>query len=349
MSLKVNGLFSLAGPQGARIALWLCNRDWVSPEARFAGNRPGHYSKSNLENPKLKTALRLRAYAKINAGLKILRRREDGYHEIRTIYQTIGLHDRLEISVSKSAAGIRVDCDNPAVPAGQGNLVHRTCEAWAQARGWRGGIQVKIQKSIPLGSGLGGASTNAAATILGLERLTGDRLDLSARQRLGASLGSDVPLFFLGGRVLGCGRGEEVYPLIDLPARHCLVIFPDFSVSTAEAYREAGSRLTESGKTPYSNSFGAWPHLSLMSWGPAENDFEHVVFARWPELAQLKRRLIRAGAEVASLTGSGSAIYALFSSSRLMARASKLISKRWWIYPTRTVVRAEYHRKIFVH
>ena len=164
----------------------------------------------------LPKTLRLRAFAKINAGLKILCQRPDGYHEIRTIYQTITLHDRLELRISKTGKGIEVTCDNPQVPAGAGNLVHRTCEAWAQARGWGGKIQVGINKTIPLGSGLGGASTDAAATILGLERLTGDRLDFPARHKLGAALGSDVPLFFFGGRVLGCGRGEEVYPLSDL-------------------------------------------------------------------------------------------------------------------------------------
>ncbi len=293
--------------------------------------------------------LRLRAFAKINAGLKILRKRSDGYHEIRTIYQTITLRDRLGVSISRAGKGITVECDNPAIPSGQGNLVHRTCEAWAQARGWRGSIRVQINKVIPLGSGLGGASTDAAATILGLERLTGDRLEFTARQKLGAALGSDVPLFFFGGRVLGCGRGEEVYPLSDLPSIACLVVSPGFSISTAEAYREAGLRLTDQAGNAYSKSFGAWPHFPLMSWGPAENDFERVVFARWPELAQLKRRLIRAGAEVASLTGSGSAVYALFSSARQMARASQLIPKGWLSYSTRTIARAEYHRELFVH
>ena len=293
--------------------------------------------------------LRVRAFAKINAGLKILGKRPDNYHEIRTIYQTIGLHDRLEITLSRTRKGIAVECDNPAIPGGQGNLVYRTCEAWAQARGWRGGIHVQIEKAIPLGSGLGGASTNAAATILGLERLTRDRLEFFARHKLAAALGSDVPLFLLGGRVLGCGRGEEVYPLSDLSSRSCLVIFPGFSVSTADAYREAGLRLTEEDGTAYLGSFGAWPQFPLMSWGPAENDFEHVVFARWPELALLKRQLIRAGAEVASMTGSGSAVYALFSSSRQMDRASKLIPKGWLKFPTRTLVRADYHRKLFVH
>lgn len=291
--------------------------------------------------------LRLRSFAKINTGLKILRKRPDGYHELRTIYQTITLHDLLRISLSRSGKDIAVECDNPAIPAGRGNLVYRTCEAWVEARRWRGGIRVEVAKTIPLGSGLGGASTNAATTLLGLERLTGDHLNFSVRHKLAAALGSDVPLFLLGGRVLGCGRGEEVYPLMDLPSLPCLVVFPGFSVSTAEAYREAGLRLTEQAESPYTGSFGTWPQFPLMSWGPAENDFEQVVFARWPELARWKRRLIRAGAEVASLTGSGSAVYALFTSIRQMARASKLIPKGWLVFKTRTLVRAEFHQKLF--
>jgi 4-diphosphocytidyl-2-C-methyl-D-erythritol kinase len=295
----------------------------------------------------LKKTLRVRAFAKVNTGLKILRPRPDGYHEIRTIYQTIALHDRLAISISKTGEGILVECDDPAIPSGRGNLVYRACEGWAQARGWRGGIRVQIEKVIPVGSGLGGASSNAAATILGLEHLSGDRLGFAPRQRLAAALGSDVPLFFLGGRVLGCGHGEEVYPLCDLPSRACLVIFPGFSVATAGAYREAALKLTDEAESPYIGSFGAWPRFPLMSWGPAENDFESVVFARWPELVRLKRRLIRAGAEVASLTGSGSAVYALFSSPRQMACASKLIPKGWLIFPTRTLVRAAYQRRLF--
>ena len=298
--------------------------------------------------PALKKTSRLRAFAKINAGLKILAKRPDGYHEIRTIYQTIALHDRLKITLAKPGTGIVVECDDPSVPAGRGNLVYRACELWASALDWHGGIEVQIQKRIPLGSGLGGASTDAAATLLGLERLTRDRLDSSARQKLAATLGSDVPLFLLGGRVLGCGRGEEVYPLSDLAPRACLVVFPGFAVSTTEAYREAGLRLTAEAGTAYIGSVGAWPQFPLMGWGPAENDFEPVVFARWPELARLKRRLIRAGAEVASLTGSGSAVYALFSSARQLVHASKLIPKGWLLFRTRTLTRPGYHRKVFV-
>ena len=299
--------------------------------------------------------MRLRAFAKINLGLKIIGKRPDGYHQIRTLYQTIALHDRLSISLGGPPSAIRVECDDPRVPPGPANLVYRACELWSRARRFRGAIHVRLEKKIPMGSGLGGASADAAAALLGLERLTGNHLNLESRLRLGAQLGSDVPMFFWGGRVLGCGRGEEVYPLWDLPARRCLVVFPGFSVSTAWAYREAGRgapslQLTEMGKNPRIRRFGAWSHFPLSEWGPAENDFERVVFARWPELAQLKRRLIRAGAESASLTGSGSAVFALrqpTDSAHQIHRAPSFVPAGWQTFPTRTLTRAEYERLLF--
>jgi 4-diphosphocytidyl-2-C-methyl-D-erythritol kinase len=292
----------------------------------------------------LEKSIRLRAFAKINLGLRILAERPDGYHEIRTIYQTIALHDRLEISLRKAGEGIRLECDNPEIPSGEENLVYRACDLWRRARGFRGGVRMRLEKMIPAGSGLGGASSDAAATLEGLERLTGEKLPPRLRFSLAAQLGSDVPLFLLGGRVLGCGRGEEVYPLPDLPPRKCLVVFPGFPISTAEAYREAGLRLTNKGKARSINDFGAWPRFPLMNWGPVENDFERVVFAKWPELARLKRQLIRAGAEIASLTGSGSAVYSVFESTRHLLHASKLIPKGWLKFGSRTLSRADYRR-----
>jgi 4-diphosphocytidyl-2-C-methyl-D-erythritol kinase len=292
----------------------------------------------------LEKFIRLRAFAKINLGLRILAERPDGYHEIRTIYQTIALHDRLEIWLGKAGEGIRLECDNPEIPSGRENLVYLACDLWRRARGFRGGVRVRLEKRIPAGSGLGGASSDAAATIEGLERLTGEKLPPRLRFSLAAQLGSDVPLFLLGGRVLGCGRGEEVYPLPDLPPRKCLVVFPGFPISTAEAYREAGLRLTSQGKVRSINNVGAWPQFPLMNWGPAENDFECVVFAKWPELARLKRHLIRAGAEIASLTGSGSAVFSVFESTRQLLHASKLIPKGWLKFRSRTLSRADYRR-----
>jgi len=274
----------------------------------------------------------------------------------------VALHDRLEILLRKPSSrgarrareDVQIVCEDAAVPSGPQNLVHQACRLWRRARKFRYATEVRLQKRIPVGGGLGGGSSDAAATILGLERLTGDRLDAPSRFKLAARLGSDVPLFLCGGRVLGCGRGEKVYPLEDLPRRNCLVVFPGFSVSTAEAYQAVAAttrpttdlslRLTRVTKAPRIYDFGARPQFSLEDWGPAENDFERVAFARWPELARLKRRLIRAGAETASLTGSGSAVYAIFASARQLDRALRLVPADWQVFRTRTLTRAEYQR-----
>jgi 4-diphosphocytidyl-2-C-methyl-D-erythritol kinase len=304
----------------------------------------------------LNSSIRVRAFAKINLGVQVRSRRPDGYHDLLTVYQTIALHDRLTIALRKNGAGIILRCEHPSIPSGQQNLVHRACEVWRKARNYRGVIEVNLEKKIPAGSGLGGGSSDAAATLLGLEHLTGGKMDFAMRLKLAAHLGSDVPLFLWGGRVLGCGRGEEVYPLWDLPRRHCLVAFPGFSVSTAEAYRDVDRhrdsshrdfRLTKVLSRSNIDGFGAWPHFSLHEWGPAENDFEQVVFARWPVLARLKSQLIRAGAETASLTGSGSAVYAVFDSAPPLARAAQFIPAGWQIFRTKTLPRDEYERLIF--
>jgi 4-diphosphocytidyl-2-C-methyl-D-erythritol kinase len=286
------------------------------------------------------------AFAKINLGLSILGLRPDGYHEIRTVYQTVGLHDRLSVELGPGA-GIDVSSDDPKVPGGNKNLVYQIAARWKRARKFRGKIRFRIEKRIPSGAGLGGGSSDAAAALLALERLTGDRLSPAARFRLAAEAGSDVPFFLWGGRALGLGRGEAVYPLPNLARTPCLVVFPGRSVSTAEAYQEAGRRLTKKRGTSSMEFFGARPHFFPEISGPAENDFEAVIFARWPELASLKRRLIRAGAKVASLTGSGSAVFALFDSGQKLRHATKLIPKEWKFFSTVTVSREEYHERLF--
>jgi len=295
----------------------------------------------------LKHPLQLHAFAKINLGLRILGRRPDGYHEIQTVYQTVGLHDRLWLELGARGAGIDLACDDPEVPGGRKNLVYQIAARWKRARHFRGAIRIRLEKAIPAGAGLGGGSSDAAATLVALERLTGDRLSPAARFRLAAATGSDVPFFLWGGRALGLGRGEKVYPLPDLARWHCLVVFPGRSVSTAQAYREAGRRLTKNRRTSSIAFFGARPHFSPEVSGPAENDFEAVIFARWPELASLKRRLIQAGAKVASLTGSGSAVFALFDSGRKLRHAAKFIPKGWKVFPTLTVSREEYQQRLF--
>jgi 4-diphosphocytidyl-2-C-methyl-D-erythritol kinase len=297
---------------------------------------------------RLTKTVQARAFAKINLGLKVLAKRADGFHEIRTIYQTVGLADRLEVFISPSRKGIRFECDHEELGPGHDNLVYRAAHLWQRARRFEGGIRLKLEKNIPVGAGLGGGSSDAAVTLLALENLTGDQLCLSARLDLAAKLGSDVPLFLLGGRVLGCGRGEEVYPLTDLPSRRCLITYPGFSVSTAEAYRAMGMRLTEGKEDRKITSLGKRPPFPLESWGPAENDFEWFVFARWPELARVKRQLIRAGAETASLTGSGSALYAVYESAQQLREAASRIPAGWKVFQVPTLSRAAYLSRLYV-
>ncbi len=294
----------------------------------------------------MKQQAQFRAFAKINLGLRILGRRPDGYHEIRTVYQTVGIYDRLLVELQPSGGGIEVACDDPQVPSGRGNLVYQIASRWKRARKFPGTIRIRIEKRIPAGAGLGGGSSDAAVALIALERMTGDRMNPRTRFRIAVETGSDVPFFLWGGRALGLGRGEEVYPLADFGRHPCLVVFPGHAVSTAEAYREAG-RLTKNRRTSRMEVFGAWPHLSPEISGPAENDFEAVIFARWPELASMKRRLIRAGAKVASLTGSGSAVFALFDSDRKLRHAKKLIPVGWKVFLTFTVPRNEYQRRLF--
>ncbi len=289
-----------------------------------------------------------RAFAKINVGLRVFGKRPDGFHEIRTVYQTVALADRLQVSIAPRQKGISLESNHRELSAGPENLVYRAADLWQRATGYKGGIRLWLEKKIPMGAGLGGGSSDAATTLMSLERLSGNRLAFLARIELAAKLGSDVPLFLLGGRVLGCGRGEEIYPLTDLPARHCLIAFPGFSVSTAEAYAALGLRLTELKEDRKIKFLGKRSPFPLQAWGPAENDFEWFVFARWPELARVKRQLIRAGAETASLTGSGSALYAVYESAQQLNRAASQIPADWKVFKVRTLPRATYLRRLYV-
>ena len=292
----------------------------------------------------LDTPLRLRAFAKINLGLSILGRRPDHYHEIRTVLQTVRLHDRLEVSLKKRDRSIEVLCDAPDIPAGPGNLVYRAAELWRRERGLRAGIEIRLKKNIPAGSGLGGASSDAAATLLGLEKITGNKLPASRRLRLAAQLGSDVPFFLWGGRALAAGRGEEVYPLADLPVRRCLIVFPNRGVSTKVAYRWASLKLTGLRKPPNISRFGKLPPSSLEKWSSVENDFESVVLEKWPELARLKRRLLKAGGDPVSLSGSGSVVYAIFKTRRDLEKALCSVPRGWTAFRTATLRRTSYQK-----
>ncbi len=177
----------------------------------------------------------VRSFAKINLGLRIGDRRSDGFHELLTVYQTIGLHDVIRVAVGRGT-GIEIRCADPRVPTDESNTCFRIAELALRSLGTRGRVIVDIEKRLPVQGGLGGASANAVATLLGLERAFRRRLSSVQRFRMAAEAGSDLPLFLVGGTVLGVGRGEQVYPLPDFPELACVVVTPKIGVSTPKAF-----------------------------------------------------------------------------------------------------------------
>ena len=177
----------------------------------------------------------LPAHAKINLLLRVLGRRADGYHEIRTLFQTVTLHDRLTFEPSPDDR-IQLECDAPGVPSDERNLVRRAAEALRERYAVRGGARVLLEKTIPAGGGLGGGSSDAAAALVGLSHLWGLETDARELSEIGARLGADVPFFLTGGTALGTGTGTDVAPVKDLPEHHLVVVTPGVEVSTAEAY-----------------------------------------------------------------------------------------------------------------
>jgi 4-diphosphocytidyl-2-C-methyl-D-erythritol kinase len=179
----------------------------------------------------------VKSFAKINLGLRIGTARDDGFHELLTVYQTIGLHDDVRVSVGRGT-GIEIRCADPRVPRDESNTCFRIVEKALGFLKVKSRVVVEIEKRLPVQGGLGGASANAVAALLGLERALKKSLASAERLRIAAEVGSDLPLFLVGGTVLGVGRGEQVYPLQDLPAMACVVVTPEVGVSTPKAFAE---------------------------------------------------------------------------------------------------------------
>jgi 4-diphosphocytidyl-2-C-methyl-D-erythritol kinase len=289
---------------------------------------------------------RLRALAKINLGLKVLGLRPDGYHEIRTVFQTVSLADTLEAEYEPARRTTLEVSSCPEIP---GNLVERAARLALEAMRATGRVKLRLVKRIPLGSGLGGGSSDAAAVLLALPVLTGHRIPLAQLTELAAELGSDVPFFLLGGTAVALGRGTELYPLPDAPPARGLLVAPHSQISTAEAYRALGRELTPCAPCSIINSFQSWVWERLESSGAGpvlaggENDFEAVVFARYPGLGALKRQLQRVGAKPAMLSGSGSAIFGRFASPEALERARRRFPQEQ-VFAVSLVPRARYRR-----
>ena len=280
----------------------------------------------------------------MNLDLRVLGTRADGFHELRTVLQTLALHDTL-ICVPRRGA-FTLKCRTPGVPLDATNLVWRAAAALWKALGRDGepcDAVVTIKKMIPLESGLAGGSADAAAALLALARLWGGA-PLPLLREVAASIGADVAFFLWGGTALGLGRGEEIYPLMDLPPHWVVIVRPRFGVSTAEAYSWYDDDRTAGFKEPRELQLlpVPWPTRAAQMI----NDLEPPVVRRHPEIAALKAALREAGAVAAAMSGSGSAVFGLFRSRAAATASLKPLNRAGTTsLLTRTLSRAEYERK----
>jgi 4-diphosphocytidyl-2-C-methyl-D-erythritol kinase len=280
--------------------------------------------------------VKLRSLAKINLDLRVLNKRVDGFHELRTVFQTISLADTIEIAFEPARRTELFLDDALAIP---NNLVLRAAQAVLDALKLHAKIRFKLTKSIPMGGGLGGGSSNAASVLLALPVLAGKAIDLDTLSELGTQLGSDVPFFLTGGTALGLGRGTELYPLPDIAADPLMIVCPPVHSSTAEAYAALKRELTVTPSSTRINSFRAFVRVlgEVRSAGPAcplsENDFEAVVCLQHPQLKALPGKLSKLGAVHASMTGSGSAFFAVFGSRAERDKALQVWRQTRGSYP----------------
>src|SRR5467141_3984416 len=271
--------------------------------------------------------IRIPAYAKVNLRLEVLGKRADGYHELRTIFQTVGLHDTLEFRSSRHP-GISLQIRGNEALAKEEmekNLVYRAVDALRRESRARPGVEITLQKKIPAGRGLGGGSSDAAAALLGYLQFTRQKFETPRLLDIASSLGADVAFFLFGGTALGISRGEEIYPLPDARRLTLLIVSPkEIHVPTPDAYRwlhapELAS-LTKSAANHKLFEFCA------LCWSAQEaslsNDFEGAVFQRHPRLGKIRRDLLHQGATEALLAGSGSAVFGVFPSPAKARRAA---------------------------
>ena len=291
--------------------------------------------------------------AKLNLDLRVLHKRPDGYHELRTIFQTISLGDRLTIDF-EIAKRTQIELDSSVDI--QNNLVVRSAKMVLEHLKLNAWVRFVLRKRIPMGAGLGGGSSNAASVLAALPALAGRRLEAGELSNLGESLGSDVPFFLLGGTVLGLGTGTELYPLPGLPSHPLLVVSTGVHVSTAEAYQVLNRSLPDAFKSNVTNGLTSTADFPILrefqdiAWAlnrpsldqlPLKNDFEQLVSERHQELAAAVRKLRRLGAAPAMMTGSGSAVFGLFADVA-GCRAAASSFDEGTAFPVRFVSRRQY-------
>jgi 4-diphosphocytidyl-2-C-methyl-D-erythritol kinase len=270
-------------------------------------------------------AITVKAFAKINLSLRIRAKRADGFHEVQTILQAIELSDRLTCEATRGP--FQIVCTTPRVPTDRTNLVWRAAQRLWDAAGRDGEPRdavVTLDKQIPMQAGLGGGSSDAAAALLMLRQTWKLRVADGELSAIAAALGSDVPFFFVGGTALGLGRGEEIYPLADLPRWWAVLIFPPFGIPTADAYEWLDQLRARKSVEPEPRYL---PDTWLGKIVPLVNDLERPVIERHPVIGTLTERLTKLGAAMAAMSGSGSTVFGIFTTATAADNALRALRK----------------------
>ncbi|HUU38579.1 MAG TPA: 4-(cytidine 5'-diphospho)-2-C-methyl-D-erythritol kinase [Candidatus Desulfaltia sp.] len=263
--------------------------------------------------------MKVRSFAKINLGIEVLDKREDDYHEIKTLFQTIDLSDILEFRLL-TGREVRLSGSDPTIPWDERNLVFRAARLFQQSFPNAAGVEVRVTKNIPAGRGLGGGSGNAALALFVLNKLWELGLDRKNLQAFARRLGADVPYFLEGGLCLGEGRGDELSPLDDLPVLYCILALPSFPISTSAIYGRL--RLTSPDKDSKINRF-----LARREFGLLENRLEETIFSLYPRLKAIKSSFLQKEAVLSLVSGTGSAVFGLFQEREKADRA--LAAMEW--------------------
>lgn len=250
--------------------------------------------------------MRIRSFAKINLGLEVLGKRDDGYHEIRTLFQTINFYDVLDFRIT-SQSQISLKGSDPSIPWDEDNLIYKAAVLLKEEFALSKGIEIDVVKNIPAGKGLGGGSSNAAMTLYALNKLWELRLKEDDLMALGKKIGADVPYFFKGGLCLGEGRGDEIIPLEDLPPMNCLLVLPDLTIFTSTVYERYPSTLTSHNKDSKIIRFLDSRELRFLV-----NCLEETVFSLYPQIKAIKSLFQSLEPELSLISGTGAAVYGLF-------------------------------------
>jgi len=261
------------------------------------------------------SAVSFLAPAKLNLSLQVFGKRADGYHNIRSVMVPVSLYD--EVTVEEAPAGISVECDAPGVPTGTANSCHKAAALFLAWAGTPAGVRIRIRKSIPAESGMGGGSSDAASALKGLIALTGKQPPPEALQAMAIGVGADVPFFLPGGAALVEGIGEHLTPLPWNVPFHAVIVRPAFGLSTREGYARLGR---EPGAPPPRGRVPAFRTFSEVA-SIVRNDFEAAWDSSCPEIGAIRRELTSAGAAAAGLSGSGSAVFGLFPSEEAAREA----------------------------